>query len=236
MEQFPTRATSVMVCTAPTHGAGAGSIPSVALQELVVRPIPVKVAKALLIREHYLHSMPGGTQLAFGVFVDLRLLGTAALGVGPKNGHRLVENATPDDVITLSRLWLTDELPPNSESRVLSFILRSLRKHTSLRFVLTYADPAAGHVGVIYQATGWLYTGLSEAMPLIDLGDGVRHHSRSLAHAYGTHSRRHFARHGVSVQLIEQAAKFRYLFPLDPTVRDRLTVPVLPYPKREAGS
>ena len=216
--------------------AGGGSIPTPALHDLVVRPIQVGAAGALLVREHYLHSMPGGTQLAFGVFADLRLLGAATLGVGPKNGHRLVEGATPDDVITLSRLWLSDHLPANSESRVLAVVLRSLRKHTDLRFVLTYADPAAGHVGVIYQATGWLYTGLSEAMPLLDLGDGVRHHSRSLAHAYGTHSRRHFARHGVTVQLIEQAAKFRYVFPLDPTVRDRLTVPVLPYPKREAAS
>lgn len=216
--------------------AGGGSIPTPALHDLVVRPVPVRAAKTLLIREHYLHSMPGGTQLAFGVFANLRLLGAATFGIGPKNGHRLVRGATPDDVITLSRLWLSDHLPPNSESQVLAVVLRSLRKHTDLRFVLTYADPAAGHVGVIYQATGWLYTGLSEAMPLLDLGDGVKHHSRSLAHAYGTHSRRHFARHGVSVKLIQQAAKFRYVFPLDPTVRDRLTVSVLPYPKRQAGS
>ena len=215
---------------------GGGPIPTSALHDLLIRPVPVRAAKTLLIREHYLHSMPGGTQLAFGVQVGPRLLGTLTFGVGPKNGHRLIEGATPDDVITLSRLWLSDHLPANSESRVLAVVLRSLRKHTTLRFVLTYADPAAGHVGVIYQATGWLYTGTSEAMPLLDLGDGIRHHSRSLAHAYGTHSRRHFARHGVSVQLIEQAAKFRYLFPLDPTVRDRLTVPVLPYPKREAAS
>ena len=231
-----TGARSVAVAQPAPQREGGGSTPSLALQQLVVRPIPVRVAKIVLSREHYLHSLPGGTRLALGVFVGAQLLGAITLGVGPKNGHRLVDGATPDDVITLSRLWLADELPPNSESRVLGVILRSLRRHTSLRFVLTYADPGAGHVGTIYQATGWLYTGTSEAMPMLDLGDGIGRHSRSVAHAYGTHSRRHFARHGVSVQLIKQASKHRYLYPLDPSIRHQLTVPVLPYPKREAGS
>jgi hypothetical protein len=88
-------------------------------------------------------------------------------------------------------------------------------------------------MGGIYQATGWFYTGLSEAMPLYDLGDGKVHHSRSLSHAYGSHSVRHFAAHGVDVKLVPQVAKHRYVFFLDPTWRARLRVPVLPYPKRE---
>lgn len=201
--------------------------------QLTVGPVPIAVAKVLLVRHHYLHTMPGGTQLAFGVFAGPRLLGAATWGVGPKNAHRLVAGAAPDDCLTLTRLWLADELPRNSESHVLGQVLRALRRHTAIQFVLSYADPAQGHVGTIYQAANWLYTGLSEAMPLLDLGDGVPRHSRSLAHAYGTHSRQHFARHGVHVRLIEQAPKHRYLYPLDPTVRERLTVPVLPYPKKE---
>lgn len=201
--------------------------------QLTVRPVPIAVAKVLLVRHHYLHTMPGGTQLAFGVFAGPRLLGAATLGVGPKNAHRLVAGAAPDDCLTLTRLWLADELPRNSESHVLGQVLRALRRHTAIRFVLSYADPAQGHVGTIYQASNWLYTGLSEAMPLLDLGDGITRHSRSLAHAFGTHSRRHFARHGIAVRLIEQAPKHRYLYPLDPAVRGRLTVPILPYPKKE---
>ena len=146
---------------------GPGSIPRAALQSLQVRPVPVKVAKALLVREHYLHSLPGGTQLAFGVFLGRRLLGALTLGVGPFNAHRLVAEASPADCLTLSRLWLSEELPKNSESRVLGVVVRSLRKHTNLKFLLSYADPAQGHLGTIYQATGWLYTGLSQTMPLI---------------------------------------------------------------------
>jgi hypothetical protein len=187
----------------------------------------------MVVKHHYLHSMPGGTRLAFGVFLGPRLMGAATFGVGPKNAYRLVEGASPDDSLTLTRLWLSDDLPLNGESRVLGIALRCLRRHTSVKFLVTYADPAQGHLGIIYQATNWLYTGLSEAMPLYDLGDGRARHSRSLSHAYGTHSVQHFADHGVNVRLVPQQTKHRYVHFLDPAWRNRLRVPMPPYPKQE---
>ena len=122
--------------------AGGGSTPTPALHSIQVRPIPVKIAKEIIVRNHYLPSVPGGTQMTFGVFLEHRLMGAMALGVGPFNAHRLVEGAAPADCLTLSRLWLSEELPKNSESRVLGVVLRSLRKHTNLKFLLSYADPA----------------------------------------------------------------------------------------------
>ena len=83
--------------------------------------------------------------------------------------------------------------------------MRSIRKNTRLKFLLSYADPAQGHVGIIYQASGWIYTGLSQAMPLYDLGDGQFRHSRSLGHGFGTHSIRHFQDKGISIEVIPQS-------------------------------
>ena len=228
-------AAGVTVSTAPFQWAGAGSSPSAALRSLEVKPIPATVAKRLLKREHYLHSYPGGTFLSFGVFAGAELAGAVTFGVGPSLAHRLVDGATRHDCASLTRLWLSDGLPANSESRVLGVVLRSLRRHTNLRFLVTYADPAAGHHGTIYQATGWLYTGLSEATPLYDLGDGKTRHSRSVGQVFGTHSIRRLGRHGLSVKLVPQVAKHRYLYFLGPKWRSRLSRPVLPYPKREVA-
>jgi len=227
-------AAGVAESTAPNLGAGPGSTPRAALQSIEVRPIPVVVAKKLLEREHYLHSLPGGTRLAFGAFLDQRLMGALTLGAGPSQAFRLVEGASADDCAVLSRLWLSDELPCNSESRVLGIVLRSLRRHTNLKFVVTYADPAEGHVGTVYQATGWCYIGLSSAMPLYDLGDGVARHSRSVAHAYGTHSVKHFSSRGVDLRLVPQSRKHCYVYVLDPAWRSRLRRS-LPYPKRRCA-
>ena len=217
------------VATQPRDG---GSRPTSPLPSLMVRPIPVKVAKELLVLRHYLHSLAGGSKLAFGVFLENRLLGALTWGVGSFNSHSLVEGANPEDCLTLTRLWLSDELPANSESRVLGVMLRSLRRRTTLKFVLTSADPSRGHRGGIYMASGWTYTGLSEPTPMYDLGDGKARHSRSLAHAYGTHSVRYFQKHGVLINTVPQSAKHRYIYFLNHDWRSRLKVSVLPYPKR----
>ena len=218
--------------TAPDQGADPGSSPRAALQNIVVKPISHAVAKALVVRHHYLHSLPGGTLLAFGVFVGMCLMGVLTIGCGPSQAYRLVEGACSDDCAVLTRLWLSDDLPKNSESRVIGVVLRALQRNTSLKFVISYADPSQGHVGTIYQATGWIYTGLSDATPLYDIGDGVPRHSRSLSHALGTHSIKYLRGHDIDAKVLPQAAKHRYIRFLDPTYRMRLRVAELPYPKK----
>ena len=215
--------------TEPTGWAGA------APHTLKVIPISFRVAKTLVNRHHYLHSSAGGTRLTLGVLAGGRLAGVITLGVGPFNAPSLVEGGDSDNCLTLTRLWLRDELQRNSESRVLGIVLRSLKRNTRVKFILAYADPSRGHSGTIYQAGNWLYTGLSEATPLYDIGDGKARHSRSLAHSFGTHSVRHFSACGVKVKLVPQARKHRYVYFIDPAWRPGLRTPVLPYPKKDAS-
>ncbi len=231
-DEYPNAsAGSVRAARPEDHRAGGGATPTSALQSLLVKPIPMAVARELLVLWHYLHSFPGGTQLAFGVFWVLRLMGALTLGAGPAQAHRLVEGACPQDCLVLTRLWLSDELPLYSESRVLGIILRALRNSTEVKFLISYADPTQGHVGYVYQATNWLYTGLSQATPLYDIGDGQLYHSRTLSQIYGTHSLKYLREHGVQAKLVPQAPKHRYIYFLDPSWKERLKVPVLPYPK-----
>ena len=227
-----TSAASVTASTASIQEAGSGSTPRAAPQSLRVQPVPIRVAKTMIVHNHYLHSLPGGTQLAFGIFVEPMLLGAMTFGVGPFNAHRLVSGASADDCAVLTRFWLSDELRPNSESRVLGIVTRALRRHTNIKFLVSYADPSKRHIGIIYQATNWIYTGLSNAVPLYELGDGVDRHSRSVSHAFGTHSLKHFEHHGLQVKLVPQTRKHRHVYFLDTSWRSRLQTEALPYPKQ----
>ena len=226
-------AVSVKGSTVSVHETGAGSNPSAALHSIIVRPIPPIAAKRMIVRNHYLHSFPGCTKLCFGAFVGDRLLGAITMGVGPANAYRLVEAASINDCLTLTRLWLSESLLSNSESRVISICLRYFRKYTTIKFIITYADPVQGHVGVVYQASNWLYTGLSEATPKYDIGDGVSRHSRSLAQTFGSHSLKYLTGHGLNIKVLPQIPKHRYIYFLDQNFRDRLKIPALPYPKKE---
>ena len=221
------------VSIAPIRGGGRGSIPTAALRELRLVPISREDAKKLIVCHHYSHTLPGGTKMSFGIILNRKLLGAMTFGVGPFYGYKLVNGASPNDVVTLTRMWLSDELPRNSESIVLGIALRSLKKDTSLKFVLAYSDPAAGHLGTIYQATNWLYTGFSSATPLYDIGDGTLHHSRSLAHELGTHSIRYLTLQGINAKIVPQSAKHRYIYFLDESWSSRLAVPIWPHPKKE---
>ena len=196
-------------------------------------PIPFIIARELIQRNHYIHSLPGGTMLCFGIFLDESLLGAMTLGAGPYQAYHLVERAARTDCLVLTRLWLSDALPWNSESRVIGVVTRLIHCYTDVKFLISYADPAAGHVGTIYQSAGWLYTGFSSAMSLYDLGDGIARHSRSVAHDFGSHSITYLGNHGVTVKLVAQSAKHRYFKFVDNSWRCRLTVPVLPYPKKD---
>jgi hypothetical protein len=224
---------SVMVSTTSIHEERAGSIPSPALQSIVVRPIPQLAAKKIIVQNHYLHSFPGCTKLCFGTFVNNRLLGAITFGAGPCNAFRLVDGVSLDDCLTLTRLWLSQELPKNSESRIISISIRYLKKYTKLKFLVSYADPSQGHFGTIYQATGWLYTGLSEATPKFDVGDGVARHSRSFSHALGSHSLKYLSECGLDVKVIPQQPKHRYIYLLDQSLKSKLHTQILPYPKNK---
>ncbi len=224
---------SVGASTALNQRARPGASPRATLQSIRVAPVPITVAKVIIVCHHYLHSLPGGTQLAFGVFLGSGLLGMITLGVGPMNAHRLVDGAKASDCLTLTRLWLSDELPGNSESRVLGIVIRALRKHTNIRFLVSYADPTQGHLGTIYMASNWLYTGYSDATPMFDVGDGVARHSRTLSNSIGTHSLKYFWDKGLPAKTVSQPAKHRYLYLLDTSWRPRLAVPTFPYPKKE---
>jgi hypothetical protein len=220
-----------MNTTAVRAGMGSSVLTAV-LRDLRLIPISRVDAKKIIVRNHYSHTLPGGTKMSFGVILNGRLLGAMTFGVGPFLGYKLVNEATPDDVVTLTRLWLADELPRNSESKVLGIALRSLKRETSLKFILAYSDPIFGHLGTIYQATNWLYTGLSSAVPLYDIGDGTLHHSRSLAHQLGSHSIRYLTLQGINARIVPQSAKHRYIYFLDKSWSSRLAVPVLSYPKK----
>lgn len=200
-------------------------------RDVVVQIVPPQVAREVLVRHHYLHAMPGATRLCLGVLLDNAILGAITLGAGPINGHRLVDGAGRDDVWTLSRLWLDDSLPTNTESHVLAVVVRSLRRFTAVRALIAYADPAAGHVGVVYQAAGWLYTGAPRSLPKLDLGDGVPRHCRSVGSTFSSHSVSYLRRRGLTVSQVPQPPKHRYVVFVDRSWQGRLLPPVLPYPK-----
>ena len=202
---------------------------------LRVTPCPATVLRPMMQERHYLHSMPGVVRDCFAVELRGELVGGVVFTAGARHAHHLLQGAAPQHVVTLARLWLADELPANSESRVLGVVLRYLVHGGRYKLALSYADPAAGHVGTIYQASGWAYIGTTEPERYFVL-DGVRIHPRSASERFGSNSVAHLRRTGLAIVAHKSPPKHRYAYVLDPNWRWRLHRKPQPYPKRAGRS
>lgn len=241
MEEATTSADGVTAARRAHQRGGGGAIPTSALhppttyaaKQIVLTPVPGQVAKGICEAKHYLHSYPGASLLNFGIFVEARLLGAAVIGCGPPNVHRLFSGAAQEEVACLTRLWLDDRLGKNAESRTLGIILRSLRNHQStIKALIAYSDPAAGHTGTIYRAAGFVFIGSSDQTAQYRLGRRVMH-SRTPSHRLGTRASSFFADHGVALDRVPVAAKLTYAAFVNPHWSSRLQRPAQPYYKQE---
>ena len=127
---------------------------------------------------------------------------------------------------------LADWLPRNGESRAISVALRMLRTtYPQIKWVISFADGTQCGDGTIYRASGFVLTGIKRNNQILQMPDGERIAKKSLDNpqhmAAGGRFGSAAARDAGAVPL--PGYQLRYIYFLDPTWRDRLTVPEIPY-------
>jgi hypothetical protein len=195
---------------------------------IVVDHIDYGDVKRVLSEAHYI-GRPGSTSVRLGLWLDGELAGVITYGTIPKPNSRAI--CGPDyatRVLELTRLALYDWAPRNSESTFISRSFKWLADHRSdIGILISYADGRYGHVGTIYQATNWIYTGASTGDVIYQCEDGRTLHPRTVGWVDLPPGR-----------WIPAGNKHRYVrFLGSPTqkriLRRALRWPSLPYPKLE---
>jgi len=131
-------------------------------------------------------------------------------------------------VAELVRVALTKHEAP--VSRIVAIALKMLKRQSSgVRLIVSYADPHHGHVGAIYQAGNWIYSGDTSAKFDYMAGEKVLHR-RSYTGVIFNRPRMILPK---GAQRIMMPPKHRYLMPLDDTMRKQIEPLRKPYPKRE---
>lgn len=197
------------------------------------------LAKELIIKNHYSHKW-SSCRYAIGLFnEDKELVGVAIYGYPV--GRQVVKSITPnlknEDVLELTRLWLRDEEPKNSESYFLGKTFSWLRNNTQIKILISYSDPMYNHTGVIYQATNWLYQGNNMMLVkgYLHKINGEIMHPRSVVAKYLTTKESELKKIDENYEKIEMKKKHRYLYILHKN--DRATIlkdlkhPIKSYPK-----
>lgn len=124
-----------------------------------VKHIPSIETKEWLLHKHYAKRIPS-ISYAFGLYDNNILIGICTYGKPPSNALCIGvcgEEISPI-VYELNRLCVNDGLPKNTLSFFVAQTFKLLPKPLVL---VSYADTSQNHNGYIYQATNWIYTGLS---------------------------------------------------------------------------
>lgn len=209
-------------------------MPEATAKNIVLRPVDADTANDLVRRVHYSGKVAPNSQLHLGVFLNGRLEGVMQFGpsIDKRKTQGLVRGTGWNDFIELNRMAFTDRLPRNSESRALGISMKILRKYAPhLRWVITFADGTQCGDGTIYRASGFVLTGIKTNNQILDW-QGKRIAKKTLDNQnYPRPNGKYFSRvlleSGEATPL--PGYHLRYIFFLDPSYRDRLTVPVLPF-------
>ena len=195
----------------------------------------------MVISNHYSGRCPS-IKYCYGLYEDGKLVGCVVYAVPAS--YTLCNGVCGPDyrgyVIELARLVVITPTP-NAASVLVGRSLASLPDHVCV----SYADcnEHVGHVGYVYQATNWIYTGRGNAEPAwVDERTGLivsytRRHIDKKARELG-YAWKEGASSGPGLRKQPMVGKHRYVFfagtrRFKRDARAALRYPVLPFPKGE---
>lgn len=213
---------------------------------LLVAPCSRQAAEHAVLNWHYSHRMPTGRVHMYGVWESERFIGAVLFGRGANDRMLRPFNLKQSQGCELVRVALRDHVHPVTQ--IVAEALRHVRRENpGLRVVVSYADPAQGHHGGIYQAGGWIYLG--QSAPQTEwLVRGRQTHARSISALRESARGADQIREGETrydwlrrvydpgATPVAVPAKHRYVMPLDKQMRRMLTKQAQPYPPAVQGS
>lgn len=124
-----------------------------------VKPIDHQDCKEWFLKKHYLKRMPS-VSYCFGLFDETIMIGVCSFGNAlPLTVKRSVCGEPFESLVyELNRLIINDDREPNVAS---FFVSRCFKKLPKPMIIVSYADRERGHNGYIYQASNFMYLGLS---------------------------------------------------------------------------
>jgi hypothetical protein len=204
-----------------------------------VRQIDKRDTHWLLLNVHYARRIPP-MSYAYGLFLDSELKGVVTYGMpaSPALCKGVAGEEWRKNVLELNRLCLVDNLP-NEASRLVGASLKMLPHPT---IVVSYADTAQSHTGFIYQATNFLYTGITVKRTEWTVR-GLEHmHTKAICNTVSHIDKKPLEAikemYGDRFYYRDRSQKHRYVFLVGNKTQKKnmtkaLKYPPMPYPKEE---
>ena len=172
-----------------------------------IKQIDSKECYYFILNIHYAKRIPS-ISYAYGLFESNELVGVVCYGTPASS--TLCKGICGDDwqkyVLELNRLVLKNN-KPNEASRL---VAASLKLLPNPRIIVSFADTAQNHQGIVYQATNFIYTGLSAKFrdPKVK---GLEHQHHA-TYGHGLTNQQIIDKYGLdNVYFVERSRKHRYI-------------------------
>jgi hypothetical protein len=189
-----------------------------------------KAVRYACLNFHYAKAVPT-VSLSFNVFNSKNeWCGVICYGKGANTNISKPYGLMQGEVIELLRMALNGK--QESTTKAMSISLKLIKKYAPLvKLVVSYADYEQGHIGTIYQATNWYYTGYSTGTDVIV--NGKRQHKKTIASKFNTNSIESLKSKGLDIKTQKSKPKWRYIYPIDKRMIEICKKLQKPYPKKE---
>lgn len=130
---------------------------------MIVKPVDNILALELIFKNHYSKIMPRLTKHYLGCYNDDKLVGILTLGWGTRPVHtikKLFPSLGTKDYFEIGKMCMLEEMPRNSESQLLSLVIRWIKENQpQIKVLFTWADGILGKPGYVYQSANFKYGG-----------------------------------------------------------------------------
>ena len=218
-------------------------------KEIIIKVIPSKIAIPFVKKHHYSGKVVQNSNLHFGAFLDGQLQGVMSFGpsLDKSKIQGLVKGTGWNEFIELNRMAFDDYLPRNAESYCISKALKLIKKNApQIKWVISFADGCSCGDGTIYRASNFVLTDIKENKNLCKLPNGDKIHKMTLENSPNTprpelNGKTYYELTGggynfnkyvraVNGQILK-GYQLRYIYFIDKSYRERLTVPEIPFSK-----
>jgi hypothetical protein len=145
------------------------------IKKCELREVNLRTARSIIEEYEYLGTMPNAPIKAFGIYWEGNLGGVIIFGAvsPPSVASSLLPESLSSKAVQLSRGACVHWAHPHSASKLIGYGLKQMSKE-GWKLVVAYADPDADEIGTVYQATNWLYCGLTSEESDYFYPDGKR--------------------------------------------------------------
>ena len=200
-----------------SHEADAG-VSMGRAKDITMKVIPGSVANPFIRAHHYSGKVVNNSKLHFGIFLDGHLHGVMSYGPSLDKSKiiGLVEGTGWNEFLELKRMTFDSVLPRNNESRAISMSIKLLRKYApQIKWIISFADACSCGDGMIYRAS-------NPTTPRKELGGKCYFDITGGRFAWKEFLQK------TGAKLLD-GWQLRYIYFIDPSYRQRLTVPEIPF-------